>query len=1092
MLKRLAIPLLLLAALSAGTVLLGQDVAATGAVSGGEAERLGGEIRGRVKSGNTPLPGVAITAANTLTGKKVLTSTDVDGFFLLTVPSNGRYVVRAELAAFAPQTKETVINTASRNAQVDLEMVLLSRVPATTAPQAAPFSGSPVMASSRGSQQLAIRENNGFASESSAEIPQNVPALANTADATNESVSVSGNMGQTGDFGRNIDDIRERIDEMRARGELPGGPGGPEGQQGFGGPGGPGGPGGGGGIFVMGGPGGSFGGRGGRMGRFNINQPHGMLFYSFGNSALDAAPYALNGSSAIKPDYSSNRFGGTIGGPLKIPHLFDAGKNTFFFFNMFGTRATTPYQVFSHVPTTDERAGIFSQSIVDPTTGLAFPSDTIPTAAMSPAALGLLKYIPQPTPGLSGPQNFLYSAAPQNNTTNVAFRIMHSFGARQTATPRRGPGGFFGRNNVNFGLNYSSGASDVLRPFASLGGASHNKGLNANGGYTVSHGHWTNNLRLTFNQSRINTQNLYAGLVNLTNELGISSVSQDPADWGLPTISFTHYQGLNDVVPSSRRDNTFQVLDNIIVQHGKHNIRFGGDYRHITTALRNNPNPNGSFTFTGFATGNDFADFLLGYAQQTGIQYSPNTYHFASNGYDLYVNDDWRVRGNLTINAGLRYEYIGPFTEAHDQLVNLAVSPGFTAAVPVQAGQAGLPASLVKPDRNNFAPRLGVAWKPLGKTVIRAGYGIDYNLGQYRSIVQELAFQPPFSITQTNSINPLLNPDWLIAPLTLANGFPGAAGVVTNNYGVDPNYHLGYVQIWNLNIQREVGWGSVLNVGYTGSKGTGLDMVRAPNRGPDGLRISGVQPFLWETSQGSSILHAGSVRLRKRMQNGISLGGTYVFSKSIDNASSIGGGVTVVAQNDLDLAAERGLSSFDQRHRFTGDYSIELPFGEGRHWLNTTTGPLVKMFGAWTWSGTFTFASGTPFSARILGNVLDVANGTNGTLRADVTGLPISLANPTMSEWFNTAAFALPTVGQFGDAGRNTIIGPRSLVFNMSLAKSFRLRDTMNLEVRADATNVFNTPQFTGIDTVVNSPTFGRVISVGATRRIQVATRFRF
>jgi len=153
---------------------------------------------------------------------------------------------------------------------------------------------------------------------------------------------------------------------------------------------------------------------------------------------------------------------------------------------------------------------------------------------------------------------------------------------------------------------------------------------------------------------------------------------------------------------------------------------------------------------------------------------------------------------------------------------------------------------------------------------------------------------------------------------------------------------------------------------------------------------------------------------------------------------------------------------------------------------------MSKIFGAWVWSGSLTIASGMPFTARILGNVADVARGTNGTLRADLTGQPISLATPSVSEWFNTAAFMLPAIGQFGDAGRNTIIGPGSLVFNMSFAKEFPMRDMMNLEIRADATNIFNTPQFRGIDTVVNSPTFGQVISVGATRTIQIATRFRF
>jgi hypothetical protein len=269
----------------------------------------------------------------------------------------------------------------------------------------------------------------------------------------------------------------------------------------------------------------------------------------------------------------------------------------------------------------------------------------------------------------------------------------------------------------------------------------------------------------------------------------------------------------------------------------------------------------------------------------------------------------------------------------------------------------------VNPDRNNFAPRIGIAWKPWGnKTVVRAGYGINYNLGQYSSIVQNLAAQPPFAVTQTNTA-PATGP----STFTLANGFPPSAAI-RNNYGIDPDYRTAYVQLWNLNIQREITSTLLLNVGYTGSKGTALDMLRAPNRGPDGTLISSVEPFNWETSQGSSILHAGSVRLRKRMTKGVSAGGTYTYSKSIDNASSIGGGAQVVAQDDTNLRAERGLSSFDQRHKLSGDWLLELPWGEGRKWL-TKPGFVRTAFGDWLLQSTFTVASGTPFTARVLGEL---------------------------------------------------------------------------------------------------------------------------
>jgi hypothetical protein len=292
-------------------------------------------------------------------------------------------------------------------------------------------------------------------------------------------------------------------------------------------------------------------------------------------------------------------------------------------------------------------------------------------------------------------------------------------------------------------------------------------------------------------------------------------------------------------------------------------------------------------------------------------------------------------------------------------------------------------------------------------------------------------------------------------------------------------------------------------LGYTGSKGSALDMLRAPNRGPAGAIVPSVEAFNWETSQGSSILHAGSVRLRKRMTKGFAAGGTYTYSKSIDNASSIGNGAQVVAQNDQNLRAERGLSSFDQRHKLTGDWTLELPWGEGRKWL-TKPGIAQKAFGDWLLQSSFTVASGTPFTARVLGNSEDVAGGVNGTLRANSTGEPIQIGNRSAAKWFNTSAFctgatgaasclpfSLPITG-YGSAGRNTIIGPGSWAFNLVLSKNIPLRNLMGLEIRAEADNVLNHPNYSGIDTTLNSLTYGEVTSVASMRKMILSVHYRF
>jgi len=1082
------------------------------------------EIRGTVVSGKMPLPGVTVSAANSLTGKKVASSTDTDGRYTLVVPGRGKYVVRAELMAFATATSEVVINPTTPQQKIDLQMILLSRVPKEstdgTAAAAQQIAGALL---GRGSQTLSVNADTNSA-ESGGQSGGDTPlagmnALANTADAGNQSVSVSGQMGNTQDFGlRNMDDLRERLDEMRSRGELPQGAGG-FGMAGGGGSGGGGGP-----FMILGGPG--MMGGGGRNGRggININKPHGMVYYSMGNSALDASPYSLSGIPADKPDYGSSRFGATIGGPLNIPHLYNGGTKTMFFGGYTGTRSTTPYDVFSHVPTAEERAGNFADTtytsgpnqgqpvqLYDPLTGAPLGNNI--GGLINPAAQGLLAFIPLPNQPGNPQQNFRFSSAAQSNSDQVFLRLIHNFGqSTGFGALGGGPGGGGGgrgggrraRNNISFGFNWQRASSDQLRPFPTINGRNSTDGLSGNVAYTLSRGHINNTIRLNYSAQRTNIANIFAGLTDVARNLGVTGVSTNPLDYGVPGLSFSDYSSLNDVTPQYRYDRTLQVGDNIIYSHGKHNLRFGADYRRLWSNVRSDSNPNGTFTFSGFATaardasgnpvtgtGYDLADFLLGYAQQTTIQYSPYTFNLFANSYDFYTMDDWRARGNLTLELGLRYEYIGPYQEAHNRIVNIDPAPDFTAAAPVFPNTNGqytgfYPASLVDPDRNNFAPRIGVAWKPFGnKTVIRGGYGINYNLGQYRQMITNLAYQPPFSFTQTNIAS-------TPASLTLQNGFPTPdVGTLTNNYGVDKNYRLGYVQIWNLNVQHELFHNAILNVGYSGSKGTRLDIVRAPNRGPDGLLIADVQPFLWESSEGSSILHAGTVSLRKRMTNGFSIGGRYTYSKSIDNASSIGGGAVVVAQNDLDLAAERGLSSFDQRHKLTADFMYELPFGAGRHWL-TSPGFAQRLFGAWTWNGDITLASGVPFTARVIGAFSDVARGTSGSLRADYNGAPISISDPGVTEWFNTAAFSIPPSNQFGTAGRNTIEGPGTVLINFALAKTIPLKDMMAFEIRAEASNVFNHANFSGIDTTVNSPTFGQVISVGSMRKLQIYTRFRF
>jgi len=1084
------------------------------------------QITGVVKSGKSPLPGVTVTAANTLTGKKVSVATGIDGSFVIKGVPRGRYVVKIEFMGFANLTQEVILNPENPAGKVEAELVLASRQQEEQANRA-----NEAATASRGFQNLAVQDvisslggagngnGNGGGTVSAADL-SSLPMNGAGADIATESVSVAGAQGRSQDFGGGSEEeIQQRIQEFRERAQR-------EGNGIFGGPGG--GPGGPGGPMMF-----------GRMGRgFNINQPHGFLYFQDDNAALDAQAYSLSGQDAAKASYNQVRFGAFVGGPLKVPGLFDWSKTTFYSVGWNGTRGSTPYDAFSTVPTVAERGGNFSGLtdkngnpivIYDPQTGQPFANNMIDPGRFSSAGSALLAYIPMPNlPGAA--QNFHYITSTENDTDSVSLRLIHNFSS--TGGPGSGPiligpggsGGLSGgrgrrgpRNNLNVGFNWSRGTSAIVNPFPSLAGSAKTQGWNGNARWIYGKGRITNSMGFTYNHNRTSTTNLYSGVTDVAGNAGITGVSTDPFNWGLPGISFTSFGGFSGPVPSRELDQTYTISDTVIWNHGKHNWRFGGDYRRILQGFRSARNAEGSFVFTGFATaeqlpgstqgvpgtGNDFADFLLGLPQQTSLQSGTAAYEFRANSYDFYAQDDWRIFANLSLNLGLRYEYTAPFTEAGNRIANLDVrfNPESIMGFQVLPGQAGtfagiFPGSLVRPDRNNWAPRLGAAWRPGKQTVVRAGYGINYNLAQYGTFIRNFAFQPPFATAATN-ISPYGN------FLTLENGFLSSTGTTaTNNYALDPNYRLGYVQIWNVDVQRQLPGNVQLNLGYNGAKGTRLDTERAlvPSCVSTESCQSSVNeasaPFIYESSEGNSILHAASVRVRKRMSKGVGVSASYVFSKSIDDASSIGGGGAVVAQDPFAIYADRGLSSFDQRHKFTGNWMYDLPFGDGRRFM--AKGALSHVLGGWQWSGDFTIGSGFYFTPRVLGSTLDINRGVSGSLRANVVaGQPLGISSPTTAEWFNTAAFCTPGTGcaggtTYGDAGRNIIAGPAQVTFDMSINKSITIRESRALELRLQGNNIFNTAYFSSINTVVNSLTFGQVTGVGNMRRVTMLARFRF
>ncbi len=1066
----------------------------------------GGTIRGTVKSGNTPLPGVTIMATNTLTGKRYATVTDIRGIYAMHIPKNGRYVVRVEFAAFAAETKEALLNASSPRQTLDYTMELASRLKQSGPGRAGGMPNAAAMRALASLRALAQTGSAEAAGMGNGESGVSLAGAAQNPDISTESVAIQGQTGTVNPFA-NIDQsqLQQRLEDLRAQNALTRSPG-------------------------QGGRGRGFhGGGGGRAGgffrHFNPTQPHGAIFYRGENSALDAVPFSVTGTPIVQPAYNDNTAGIVFIGPPQIPHLLKPSTSNFIFVGAFLTRNSTPFNQYAIVPTAAERGGDFSRytgtgttvvPIYDPATGLQFPGNKIPV--INPQAQALLPYIPLPNqPGL---QNFEYLTTAQTNQSRIGARFVHNFGSG-------GGGAALGpllqsllgntnhglAQNVNANFNFSHAATDLINVFPKLGGASQIYQYSLGLGYVIGYRRWTNNATLNFNRTNAQVGNFFTGKTDVASQAGIQGLGSDPFNFGVPSIVFSKFQGVSEQAPKFTLNQTISFQDTASWTGKKHNVRFGGDYRRIHQDVQGGTNVTGSFYFTGFATrqpgstgapgqqasGADFADFLLGLPQEAALQQGVGKFYFAANVFDLFLQDDWHPLNNLTVNYGLRYEYYSPYTEEHDRLTNLAFTPGLTQLEVVFPNSNSTingkyPASVIDPDRKDFAPRVGFAWRANRRTVVRGGYGINYNTGQYAAVVQDLSNQPPFANTITNIVPAQSAPTLSLATALKSGATPSG---ITNNFAFNKNYLLGYVQVWDFDVQNTLPLNIVLNIDYNGAKGTHLDLVDAPNRQLSGLLNPAYPSFNYETSIAFSNYNALVVRANKRLQNGISLGATYTYSHSIDDASSIGQSTTVVAQNQQDILAEEGNSSFDIRHQVTGQWLYELPFGPNTRFLNGSSW-LGRALSNLSVSGTYDFATGLPLSPRYQATSSDVARGSAGSERPNrVPGSSLTAGGGTLRRWFNLDAFTPPVnpatgAPEYGNASRNSIPGPGTVSVDMSLSKTIHFGGNRSLELRGTANNVFNTVQYATVDSYIDSPTQGQVTSAATMRQILFQARFRY
>jgi hypothetical protein len=829
-------------------------------------------------------------------------------------------------------------------------------------------------------------EGNGQASEGQqAEVAL---SAGNNSSATSDSFLLQGTVGQSlvsgGPGGSGLGGIVPGTPGDQGGRGGPGGRGGAGqlfGQGGAGGPGGTGGPGGGGG-------GGMFGGRG-RLGRQTVNRVRFSFYDRYSNSALDAKPYSITGNQVPKPSFYDERFGGNLGGPLKIPHIYNGSDHTYFFINYQHEIQSSALDTYSTVPTAAERAGDFcglGVTIFNPFSNFTGPRTPLGNGCQIPtintAAAGLLAFYPLPNlPGTV--QNFLLQTTVPINNDILNLHVIHTINSKFS---------------LNGAYNLNSQRQNTFGNFQDTAGTQ--SSLNQSVTLGLSHNwspHLVENTQLNWSRSRTQILSDNSFKNDIAGDLGITGVSTNPLTFGIPAINFTSLSGLNDPLPSLVRNQTFRLGDSLKWVHGKHTMTFGGEVRRIQLNSESNPQPRGLFNFTGVltsqltATGQpvplspqtepfyEIADFLLGLPYSTTVQFGPNIY-LRSWDFITYAQDDWRVNKQLTLLFGLRYEAATPPVEENNQIANLDLNSTATQVDVVTPGGLGTfngryPQALVHGDYGNWAPRIGFAWVPKmikPKTVVRGGYSIFYNEAIYNTLAQQyLAYEPPFAASEN-----LITSGTQV--LTLQNGFP-TSSIISNKGGVNPFYKNGNAQIWTLGTETSFSQNWILDLTYTGTKGTNLDLLRAPNRAPLGtsplntqnaLQIPNANSFYFDQSGANSIYNALQVRLVHRFTKGVSVQAFYTFAKSLDNASTIGGTTPIVVQQDGNFAAERGLSSFDVRHQARLLTLYELPFGEHHRRLNR--GWALHAFGNWRLQNIVTWQTGTPVTAYLGGTASDM------------------------------------------------------------------------------------------------------------------------
>jgi hypothetical protein len=871
--------------------------------------------------------------------------------------------------------------------------------------------------------------------------------------------------------------------------------------------------------------------------RHGANNYHASLYTYFNNRLLNAKNYFTPATAPVLR-YDQNDPGVTVSGPLSLPHLSGRDK-TFFFTDLNVTYSAQPTAQFNSylTPTDLERSGDFSQdtgvTVYDPATTVVttdsngnqvitrqpFPGNKIPSGRFDPVGAQIVKYFPEPNGSFDGGNNYQVIPIEHQQILQGMLRVDHTISEKDSVFAR------YGRYTPN---------QDAVTFIPNAANTSNTNGWYDNQ-FVANETHIfgptaSNDFRFGFVQEVNYT---FAGGA-FPSSLGLTGVPTEE----FPNIYTSNFLQLGAQGPFHDRDRSYIFVDNIVLQRGRHYIKFGGDYRHQMYKFFNGNNnvDSGNYSFDNTFTqttvetssgpsgtgGFDLADLLLGIPSQTQIVSDLYTYHEVVDSASLYAQDDWKLTPTLTLNLGMRWEFDGPDSEANNQFASFSPtavnSQTGNLGDAIFAGRNGAPTHFAPNIFYNFLPRVGAEWSPLKNTVLRAGFGayrlpsIGFSYVGPLSKYQKLAtlqstdgYTPAFQLSQGVPSVPFYqdaqgNPEVPASLCTAATVESGACNPTSTPLEIDPRDRTPYNLVFQFGVERQFGsW--FADVDYVGNHGVKLpiqysidqlQLGQFSNPNAQALRpfpqYADVQFF---GNQGGSNYQSMQAQLQHKWKNGLVITGAYTFSKLMDDVDANDRVNGAPVQNVYNFHAERGIASSDVPQRFVTNYVYQLPFGRGRQFLSET--PVLRdIVGGWQLASIVQFQIGQPVKIYQNDN-----NPSTAVQRPNLTGKVSAGHFSRTQPWFNTAAFTPVGIDQFGDAPRFPLHGPGINRTDASIKRTFTITESVHLDFHADFANVFNHPNFGNPNGNVGNvgelnPSFGFVGGAQTSRIGQLAMKLSF